>query len=480
MNSGLQFLGIQANRLMAGGQEIRLRGINLGNWMLLEDFMFGLPGTDTLIRRAFTRSLGDERSAIFWDTYEKNFITESDLQWIQASGFNFVRVPLSQARFEDGNKPGAYDQTALRRLDWLVDTCRRMGLYVMLDLHAVVGGAAPYSFGDSSSGEVQFWDSISVRARATALWRHLATRYHNNPAIAGYDLLNEPFATRGKAMLSEWYRETIRAIREVDTCHIISLEGDHFDHAYDGLAADLFEDPLVTTQIHTYPLFTTPYRDLTTYPGSWQGKLYDRAFLRKDLLRRITAGHDRPVMLGEFGLRFDDPKAEMQARMVADLVSIAEEENIHWCFWSYKDVGRMGWLSPKADTPWMQFLNQPQIRRIQEWLNALVAGNTARPGEGGPIKDYLEAILPVAEASHRHYLFLPIRRHIDNAAVQAMADCLKDFRNRDLEELADSFAFHNCRLTGPEVPYLLRTINQRQSSESAADSESPLPALAAV
>jgi len=45
------------------GRPIRLRGVNLGGWMLIEDYMIGLPWTEWKIREQFKKVLGAESYA---------------------------------------------------------------------------------------------------------------------------------------------------------------------------------------------------------------------------------------------------------------------------------------------------------------------------------------------------------------------------------------------------------------------------------
>ena len=47
------FIQTCGTEFVLDGQPIRLRGYTLGTWMNLEHFMVGLPGTHTMIRRAF-------------------------------------------------------------------------------------------------------------------------------------------------------------------------------------------------------------------------------------------------------------------------------------------------------------------------------------------------------------------------------------------------------------------------------------------
>src|ERR1039458_5060723 len=58
-----QWIRIEGRILVADGKPIRLRGIGLGNWMLVEHFMIGLPQVDYVMRQTFTEVLGPERAA---------------------------------------------------------------------------------------------------------------------------------------------------------------------------------------------------------------------------------------------------------------------------------------------------------------------------------------------------------------------------------------------------------------------------------
>jgi hypothetical protein len=53
----LQARGLQ---IVDGDKPVRLRGVNLGGWMLIEDYMIGLPWTEWKIREQFRRVLGEQ------------------------------------------------------------------------------------------------------------------------------------------------------------------------------------------------------------------------------------------------------------------------------------------------------------------------------------------------------------------------------------------------------------------------------------
>jgi aryl-phospho-beta-D-glucosidase BglC (GH1 family) len=188
----LDFIQARGAKLFTAGKEIQLRGTNLGNWQLQEDFLFGLYGTHTQMRSAMSTVLGKQNAEAFWDEYESVYYTDRDAAFLEKKGFNVMRVPLNENRIEDPNQPGHYDETALRRLDDVVRINKAHGIYVILDLHAVMGGQSREVYADSISSIPEFWRYADFRKRATALWVALAKRYKNEPGVAGFDLMNEP------------------------------------------------------------------------------------------------------------------------------------------------------------------------------------------------------------------------------------------------------------------------------------------------
>jgi len=143
-------------------------------------------------------------------------------QW----GFNCVRLLIIWAAIEP--ECGKYDEAYLRRIDKRIAWAKANGLYVLVDMHQdlwgekVPGGdGAPAwatldagrkhvhksdHWGDAylTSPMIQtafdnFWankpgpDGVGIQDRFALAWRHVAKRYADEPAVIGYDLLNEPF-----------------------------------------------------------------------------------------------------------------------------------------------------------------------------------------------------------------------------------------------------------------------------------------------
>ena len=116
------------------GQTLLIKGINLGNWLMPEGYMFKfeVAKAPRQIHDAFERLLGREDAAAFWQTFRERYIAEDDIRFIKSAGFNTVRIPLHHALFmrEDGAMEGEGWALLDRVLGWV----RAAGLYAIVDL----------------------------------------------------------------------------------------------------------------------------------------------------------------------------------------------------------------------------------------------------------------------------------------------------------------------------------------------------------
>ena len=441
----LPLIQARGPKLFAGGEEIRLRGTNLGNWLLQEDFMFGLYGTHSQMRGAMEAVLGSAKASAFWDEYETVFFTAADAKFLAAQGFNVLRVPLNQNRFEDPNRPGQYDEIALRRVDAVIRVCREHGLYVMLDLHAVPGGQSREIYADSPWATPDFWRHADFRKRAADFWVALARRYKDETAVAGYDLINEPNTEGSPRLLMDWYRELIPRIRAIDPAHLIWIVADDYGLNFLGLTDDLFSDKQIVYQFHLYSTFIYPFAKMTAYPQTVDGVSYDLDWLRRRLREQIEFGLKRPVALGEFGLSINRPFVPLMQAALRDFIRLCELEGWSWMQWSYKDVGQMGLVSPAPETPWKRFLAAAEVRACEQKAHEFFSVRAQAVESGNGLENAIQGLATNLEPEARRRSFRTTRRVLDGLLSQAIVRHLKDKDEAELRELARSFAFESCR-----------------------------------
>src|ERR1043166_3088545 len=93
-----RFVGVRGREFVSpSGRPLLLKGINLGNWLLPEGYMFKFKAANspTRIHTVINELIGEDAGRQFWKTYHENYITRADIKFIKDSGFNSVRVPFS-------------------------------------------------------------------------------------------------------------------------------------------------------------------------------------------------------------------------------------------------------------------------------------------------------------------------------------------------------------------------------------------------
>lgn len=218
------------------GEEIALKGINLGGWLVYEEWMCqqGVKDNATLLSTLENR-FGEEQARSLITTYWKNWITEDDLDHIAEMGFNCVRIPFWYRDFQNKNGEWYLDANGkpdLSILEWVVSECCKRGLYVILDLHGAPGGQSTSQhtgtenfcklYDDTAEGE-------QYRAETAILWKEVAARFKDSPNVAAYDLLNEPTCDMNsfdyRYQLWTLYNQLYCAVRKVDPSTILAFEG---------------------------------------------------------------------------------------------------------------------------------------------------------------------------------------------------------------------------------------------------------------
>ena len=296
------------------GKPLLLKGINLGNWLLPEGYMFKFKSANSprLIQTVINELVGEDEGRRFWKTYHENYITREDIRFIKQSGFNSVRVPFSYRLFVSADGPSKLEGEGYELLDRVVDWCRKEGLFVILDMHAAPGGQTGDNIDDGWGYPFLFENTESQDLTAN-IWRKVAARYRGEPTVIGYDLLNEPIAHYFSAVdlnpkLEPLYRKIVAGIREVDRNHLIFLGGAQWDTNFKVFGPP-FDDKLVYT-FHKY----------------WME-------VNKGAIQEYLDFRDKynvPVWMGESGENTDE--------WISSFRTLLETNNIGWCFWPYKKL----------------------------------------------------------------------------------------------------------------------------------------------
>ena len=157
--------------------------------------------------------------------YDVDF-SEELISKLSKMGFNIVRLGMTWDAVEP--EPCKYNEEYLDRVEKVADLCHKYGMYFYLDMHQDLYSGAHETAGDGAPpwacitdgarlqktrfvwAEGYFWgkavhrafdhfwandkiNGVPIQTYFCNMWKHVADRFKDHPALFGFDLLNEPF-----------------------------------------------------------------------------------------------------------------------------------------------------------------------------------------------------------------------------------------------------------------------------------------------
>lgn len=322
----------------SNGEKFLIQGINLGNWLNPEGYMFGFENASSyrLINNAFCEMLGPEFVKKFWQEFQDNYITEEDIHFIKTLGMNSIRLPFHYKLFTNEDYMGYNDENrGFEIIDRLLDWCRKENLYVILDMHDAPGGQTGDNIDDSYGYPWLMIDENS-KLQFCEIWTKIAERYASDTIILGYDLLNEPIAhyfmekdSHLNDSLETLYKRCIKEIRKVDNNHIVLLGGAQWNSNFKVFKDSKFDDKIMYT-CHRY----------------WCDTLQENIQDFVDFRDKVNL----PLYMGETG--------ENTNQWIAGWTRLMEKNNIGWHYWPYKKMMKESCLSTiQAPKNWQMVID---------------------------------------------------------------------------------------------------------------------------
>lgn len=437
--------------LDTNGQPFRMRGVCIGGWLNMENFITGYAANETMMRGAVRDALGADRSDMFFDRLLTSFFGDADAAFLAETGLNSVRIPVNYRHLESDAHPFQVIEDGFRHLDRAIAACADHGITSVIDLHALPGSQNQHWHSDNSTHRALFWEHPHFQDRVVHLWEAIADRYRDDVRVAGYNLVNEP-ADESRAVLGPFYARLTSAVRAVDPHHTLFLDGNTYSTEF-----DVFGEPRENTVYTCHDYVPAGLGRGGPYPGETEGHWIDRdAVLAKFLARTAYSRRTgTPVYVGEFGpIYTDDAEVDAQRRQIlADQLDIYREHDAGFAIWVYKDIGRQGLVSAAPDSPY-----RTRFADFVAKKNRLGADQWGSRGVGvreviQPVQDLLAKEFPDftpypwGRADWARTLLLNIT--FAQPLVGEYADLLRGLDDSELTALADSFAFENCVVREP-------------------------------
>jgi hypothetical protein len=319
-------------------------------------------------------------------------------------------------------------------------------------MHTLPGGQSPGWHADNTTSYAAFWDYKDHQDRTVWLWQQIAARYMSNPWVAGYNPINEPCDPK-HVRLPAFYNRIEKAIREVDSHHILWLDGNTWAMEFRGFETVL---PNCVYSLHDYSMMGFP----TGRP--FTGTDEQKAILARQFKRKSEwqVAHNAPIWNGEFGPIYANPKYESNAEainqrrygLLMEQMKIYDEAKIPWTIWLYKDIGLQGMVHTNPDSKWntliQPFLEKKKRLQLDSWgkypseeVEAII----------NPLIEWIDKVSP--SAGKQYPTSWNTGKHVDRAVLQTfLSDSLQMefaelFRGKsqvELDELARSFHFDEC------------------------------------
>jgi glucan 1,3-beta-glucosidase len=251
----------------------KLRGVNLGGWLVLEKWMTpslftGLKAGDEF---GLCEELGPKEASDILRIHRNNFITELDFKWIADRGLNAVRLPVGYWILGNSKPYVGGIEYVDKALDW----AEQYGIKVIIDLH----GAPGSQNGKDHSGRIGAigWHKEGNIDRTLKALEELCKRYAGVPCVVGIELLNEPAWKLGKKRLAAYYEQGYKIVRKQMGADTMVIFPDAFrpKRWKRVLRGDEFQN--VVMDAHLYQVFSRSDKRLSAFRHL--GKAADRAGL---------------------------------------------------------------------------------------------------------------------------------------------------------------------------------------------------------
>lgn len=416
----------------------------------MENFINGYPGSESQVRAAMLKVMGQENYDFFFDCFHDYFFTEKDAMLIKSLGLNCARIPFSYKHFEDDMNPRVLKEKGFERLDRMVDLCTSHGIFVILDMHTVPGCQNPDQHSDNHTSYSAFWDFKDHQDRTIWLWEKIAERYKDNTLIAGYNPMNEPCDPE-QFRVSVFYERLEKAVRAIDPHHILFLDGNTFAMEWKGFDKIL---PNAVYSIHDYSMMGFPIGQRYKGTQAQDDKLVQQYH------RKCEFHHQNgvPIWVGEFGPTFETRDSDKETinqerfNLLGRQLSIYEENNVSWSMWNYKDMGHMGMVSTSLESPYHKMLQPFLDKKVFLQIdNASIQKSNEVDPLIDPFVEWIDRVSPAAKKTYppNWDTNTHVRRNLLHTLLAASftEEFAEHFRGLDkpqLDELARSWELDQC------------------------------------
>lgn len=384
----------------------KIKGVNLGNWLVLEKWMLPemFEGTGAEDEVWLNRKMNPAELKEKMKEHRDTFITEQDFAFIKEQGIWLLRIPVPYFIF--GDRPPF--NGCVEYLDKAFDWAEKYGLQILIDLHTVPGSQNGYDNG-GLTGVCKWCKNPEEVEFALTVLERLAKRYGQREGLYGIEVLNEPISflvyatapSTGKAVdkeeakgsgyvplpfLENFYRNAYRRLRKIlpENKTIVFHDGFRLRHWGKFFHKEHMKNVVLDTHIYIFAM-----ESFVPIHMPWVYQIYIKSQQR--LIERIQK--DVPVVVGEWCIcnkyaekavsgksaeessdrsAQADAQDELRKKRYLEIAAMqlqAWESGAGWIYWSYQfkpnrkepldEKWKESWdFSRCVENGWIEFKNR--------------------------------------------------------------------------------------------------------------------------
>ena len=384
----------------------KIKGVNLGNWLVLEKWMLPelFEGTGAEDEVWLNRKMNPAELKEKMKEHRDTFITEQDFAFIKEQGIWLLRIPVPYFIF--GDRPPF--NGCVEYLDKAFDWAEKYGLQILIDLHTVPGSQNGYDNG-GLTGVCKWCKNPEEVEFALTVLERLAKRYGQREGLYGIEVLNEPISflvyatapSTGKAVdkeeakgsgyiplpfLENFYRNAYRRLRKIlpENKTIVFHDGFRLRHWGKFFRKEHMKNVVLDTHIYIFAM-----ESFVPIHMPWVYQIYIKSQQR--LIERIQ--RDVPVVVGEWCIcnkyaekavsgksaeessdrsAQADAQDELRKKRYLEIAAMqlqAWESGAGWIYWSYQfkpnrkepldEKWKESWdFSRCVENGWIEFKNR--------------------------------------------------------------------------------------------------------------------------
>ncbi len=323
--------------------------------------MFPKPSTGGSELDAVTASLQTSGLAATREKWEKHWrqaLTDQDLAWlVREAKCTSIRLPIGYftlgpefCRGTSFEKVGEVYVNAWGAVKDLIARARAYGIGVLLDMHALPGGANKDAHSGSGSGKAEFWGSRRNLDLGKRVLVTIAQEISQLESVIGIQLVNEA-AWEAKGMYA-WYDEVINEISRVDgTIPVYISDAWNLNKALDWVNKRQFlkGGPVNPVVIDTHKYYTFDEKHRSKSPQEIIGSIGGELGQLDGKCGSLTERGEGQVVIGEWSCVLDGKTwARVRPEEKDGLVrQFGQEQSKKWqeraggsYFWTFK----MDWM----------------------------------------------------------------------------------------------------------------------------------------